>query len=105
MATSLLGDINNTGLLDSQFKQKVKPEQLKINEVYKIVKITRHSSSFGPCIRVELEDSVVFLPRRFVEVMPQDKVDELNKENLGLVYRGMKSTPHRPTPLLEIVSF
>lgn len=99
-----LKEVNNAGLLESPLKPKIKPEQLVINAVYKIVKFTRLTTVYGPCIRVELEESVVFLPRRYLSVIPEDKIEDLNRQKLGLVFRGMKATPHRPTPLLEIVS-
>lgn len=103
MACSL-GEINSAGLLTADLKPTVKPEELTINETYEVVKFSRHTGVYGPYIRVELQKGIVFLPRRFASVITTEKIEDLNKQKLGLVFRGMKNTPHRPTPLIEIVS-
>lgn len=98
-----LQDINATGLMTS-YKPKLKLEDLLPNTVHTILHIILVSGKFGPCVLVELENNIVFLPRRFNQTITEANLEELNSKKLGLVFRGMKKTNHPlPTPLLELV--
>lgn len=103
MSTFSLDKINQTGLLASPLKPKINPEQLQIDAINKIYRVRRISTPFGPCIQVELENGVVFLPRRFLEEISAERVIEMNKLSLGLVFRGMKQISNSATPLFEFV--
>lgn len=102
MAQSL-ASINNTGLLPAASKKRCKPDQLVEDEVNKIVNIRRLTTQYGPCIQVELETCVVYLPKRFTEVINEKKVQELNQQSLGLVMRGTLPTSNGVTARLEFV--
>lgn len=103
-SSSFLRELNSKGLLKTPLKPKIKPEELTVNEVYKVVNFKRISGAYGPCILVEIADGIIFMPKRYSSLIPDEKVSELNQQQLGLVLRGFKSTPNGSTPLYEIVN-
>lgn len=56
---------------------------------YPIKKFSVIATKFGDRIRVDLEDCHVYLPTRFqTKEFPQDRLDELNKKDVVLVFNG-----------------
>uniref|UniRef100_A0A1B6LXX6 Uncharacterized protein n=1 Tax=Graphocephala atropunctata TaxID=36148 RepID=A0A1B6LXX6_9HEMI len=84
-----LEELNKVG--DLIFKEYKKLMELEEKKKYKIMNLEKIKDKFGLTIIVELEEFKVHLPNRFLNVIDDKKIKELNKkDNLHLVVTGKK---------------
>lgn len=62
---------------------------------YKITKFTSSQTTYGRKIRAEFGSQYVFLPKNTADYLDDQKVEELNKTPLVMVYNGKSSTNNR----------
>lgn len=72
----------------------IQPGEYIVNQ-FSIVDTTH-----GPRIRIELGDSYMLLPERFVKTLDQSKIDILNKSPKIMIYSG-KDSSNRDRLILE----
>ena len=95
----LLEEINNVGEL--RFKEYKALKSLNLNTKYKIEKFEKTRDKYGPTIIVELEDCKVHLPYRFVSIIDDKTVKELNKKDLNLIVTEIKNFDDKQTVLVK----
>ena len=95
----LLEEINNGGEL--KFKEYKSLKDLVLNKKYKIEKFERIKDKYGWTIIVELEDCKSHLPRRFVNIMDDKTVKELNKKDLSMIITEIKTFNEKETVLIK----
>ncbi|KAJ3655769.1 hypothetical protein Zmor_014882 [Zophobas morio] len=103
MAASL-NELNKIGKCET--KPKLNPDELKIGEKYPICDVKKVKGKFGDCVLVELEEGVIFLPKRMADNMSDDLIESIHDDVLclALVYHGTKDTgKSNPAHLYEIV--
>lgn len=89
---SAIKNINQYGLC--KFKQPFKRSELIVDKKLKIVDITKISSSFGESVIVELEENIIFLPKRMHNLMTEEAIKELLEGNGSyIIYKGEKDIP------------
>lgn len=82
-----------------EFKPKIKPTDMVINEWYRVIGMRKTKTPFGDSIVVELTDSVLFLPKRLTAVMTKSVIDELLSEKGCLVrFIGQRQVGNNATP-------
>lgn len=89
-------------------KPKITAHQLTLNQHYKIVRIRSAKTKYGRAIIVELEENIMFLPKRFESVFEtEDKISDFNRNhinNYSLVVEGFMKTAHNlETPLIQFI--
>lgn len=72
-------------------KPLVNFSQLPVGE-YVVSEFTLVQTKFGPKIKAELSDKVVFLPSRFSKGVTEESVASLNTLPQILIFSGMDST-------------
>lgn len=93
--------LNQRGLLEG--KPPLKPEDTEVGKLYPIIDFSESDGKFGEQTVVELQDHVVYLPKRMR--MSEELMESLRCKQLALVYRGLKFVEKykKDTPLYEIV--
>lgn len=84
-------DLNQLNkLANVSVKPILKVQTLNINQQYKIIVLRSvFSKKLGkPAIICELDNGIIYLPRRFVDNLKEDDLVALNKQNLAIVYLG-----------------
>ena len=85
-----LEELNKVG--DLRFKEYKKLSDLEEKKKYKIMNLEKIKDKYGLTIMVELEEFKVSLPPRFLNVLDDKKIKELNKkDNLHLLVTGKKT--------------
>ena len=95
----LLEELNNVGEL--KFKEYKSLKDLVLNKKYKIEKFERMKDKYGWTIIVELENCKAHLPHRFVNIMDDKTVKELNKKDLNMIITEIKTFNEKETVLIK----
>nr|WP_084986640.1 hypothetical protein [Vibrio cholerae]ORP61685.1 hypothetical protein B7954_05225 [Vibrio cholerae] len=95
----LLEEINNIGEL--RFKEYKALKSLNLNTKYKIERFEKMKDKYGPTIIVELENCKVHLPKRFISIIDDKTVKELNKKDLNLIITDIKTFDDKETVLVK----
>lgn len=88
-------------------KPKVKVNELELNAKYRIIKLRSGVAKQGGYryISCELEEAVVFLPKRLVESLAEDDIQDINRRNLCLTYLGMVDVgKQQQTPSIKFIA-
>lgn len=59
---------------------------------YVVNKFTIVETTYGKRVQIDLNDSYMYLPERFVHMLTQKDIDELNKSSKIMIYKGKDST-------------
>ncbi|MBS0032689.1 MAG: hypothetical protein KFE23_01115 [Candidatus Baumannia cicadellinicola] len=98
----LLKELNEVG--DLKIKEYKKLMELEENKKYKILNLEKMKDKFGFTIIAELEDYKVHLPNRFLTVLDEEKIKELNKhDKLHLVVTGKKTIKDKDCVTINFV--
>ncbi|KAG8260272.1 GLTSCR protein [Homalodisca vitripennis] len=99
---ALLQELNKVG--DLKFKEYKRLIELEENKKYKILNLEKMKDKFGFTIIAELEDYKVHLPNRFLTVLDEKKIKELNKnDKLHLVVTGKKTIKDKDCVTINFV--
>ena len=86
-----------------EFKPKLSIDQMKLGEWYKVVNIKKIKTTFGDSIFVELEENVIFLPKRLVSVINRSAIEELlSAPGCYIKYIGKKAIEGTANPANSI---
>uniref|UniRef100_A0A1B6KJU8 Uncharacterized protein n=1 Tax=Graphocephala atropunctata TaxID=36148 RepID=A0A1B6KJU8_9HEMI len=97
-----LKELNEVGEL--RFKEYKKLTELEENKKYRILNLERIKAKFGLTIIAELEEFKVNLPNRFVAVLDDKKIKEMNKkDNLHLIKIGTKEVKDKECAMITFV--
>lgn len=95
--------LNEISLLEKENKPIKKLRDLELNIKYKIVGAKVTNSKFGEVILLELEEFVVFLPKRVTESY-SPYVQYFKEKKYSLIFRGTKDCKKvQEASLFEIV--
>lgn len=59
---------------------------------YVVNKFTIVETTYGKRVQIDLNDSYMYLPERFVNMLTQKDIDELNKSSKIMIYKGKDTT-------------
>lgn len=101
MTSQLVNAVNRIGLVENKAILMLK--DLKKDELYPIQNIRNVQGKYGLQTLVELENNVVFLPRRMI--MDDGTIEEIKGNQLALVFRGMKffEAYQKESPMFEFI--
>lgn len=86
---SFVSKINEIG--QCEFPPKLSVSDLTIGKQYKIKLIKKVKTCFGECVLCEVEDGVIFLPKRLTSTLTPECIEELLCGNGSyLTYEGVK---------------
>lgn len=81
-----LKELNEAGSL--QFKDTKKINSLECGKPYPIKKIFSVKTKYGRQIKVDLGDFECFLPKRWAQLLTEEKISKMDK--VCLIFEGMK---------------
>ena len=94
-----LEQCKNTG--QCKYKEYKSLKDLELNKKFKIEKFERIKDKYGWTIIVELEKFKSHLPNRFVTVMDDKIIKEMNRKNLSLIITEIKTFKDKETVLID----
>lgn len=100
-----LKSINESCLLESAEDQKpaIKLQELKPDKKYAVISSRVIQSKFGACVLVELDENVVFLPKRVTKSL-ESQVEYLVDKKYSIIFRGLKDVGQpNPMSLFEFI--
>ncbi|ERL93867.1 hypothetical protein D910_11153 [Dendroctonus ponderosae] len=72
----------------------MKPDEMILNKWYKVINIRKINTSFGEAVMVELEEKIIFLPKRLISVMSKSAIDDLLSNNgCFICFKSKKTFP------------
>lgn len=81
-------DLNNINAsAKCEMKEKIKLNQLKLNEIYPIHNMKIIATVYGDTVLVELENNSIFLPKRMTSSIEQN-IEKFVPGKYGLIYTG-----------------
>lgn len=83
-----LATVNKLALLES--KEAVKLHQLPKDEEIKILSAKIVSTKYGNCPLIELEENIVFLPKRVLKFVEMN-IEDFNNSRYNIIFRGLKN--------------
>lgn len=91
-SATILSELNRIGRCET--KPKLHPDDMEIGKKYPMCDIKKIKGKFGDCVIVELDEHVVFLPKRMSDNLTDEMIETLSNEiiTLALVYLGEKDT-------------
>ncbi|XP_050517456.1 uncharacterized protein LOC126892066 [Diabrotica virgifera virgifera] len=92
-----LNKLNKVSVVKKEDKPITKLQQLEVDKPYKIINSKIVNTAFGQSVLLELEESVVFLPKRVTEDYAP-YIDQLRTEKYAVVFRGLVSTSSKLNP-------
>lgn len=82
-----LSDLNKLGACSG--KEKINLRKLTLNKEYRVLSAKLLKLKW-PSVLIELEDNVVFLPKRIAEAITPEHIALFKKQEYALVYTGEK---------------
>lgn len=87
--SSLLEELNSVTTTSTKPIKKIL--ELPLNTPMKVLNLSRFTSRFGNAVAVELQDCRIVLPKRYTDILSEQRLKVLKQENnLTIVITGYK---------------
>lgn len=87
---SFLKKVNATGMVEQ--KPVLKICNMEVGKKFEILKLKNVNTRYGRSIVCETAEKSIFLPKRMVDVITEEEVNEINSKQvkLSIVFEGFK---------------
>lgn len=92
-------DLNQISLVCNKVQKKLVSFELNMKHPILSAKIVR--SKYGKTVLLELGDCIVFLPRRYVNIVSEKHIEDFQSKQYAVVVKEIQQMNDKQTPVLE----